>query len=113
MTAIHTAFFGDGEHAFRLTPTMIEELERNTGFGIGTIVRHVVSGQFHRAEIAETIRTGLIGGGMLPDDAKHLADTYVTAQPLVASQILAAGILGALWSGAEPEDDIAPISEAA
>lgn len=104
MTATHRAFFGDGEHDFRLTPTMIEELERVLGAGIGTIVARVTAGHFKHAEIVETIRLALIGGAMLPEGAKRLADTYVAAQPLVASHILAIDILGALWSGVPAQE---------
>ena len=99
MTATHRAFFGDGEHDFRLTPPVIEELEALTGNGIGTIVNRVSAGHFKFVEIVETIRLALIGAGTLPEDAARLVRTYVAAQPLAASHILAIDILGALWSG--------------
>jgi hypothetical protein len=38
-----TAFFGDGEHQFLLTPALIVELESKCGVGIGMIAARVLS----------------------------------------------------------------------
>lgn len=111
MTATHRAYFGEGEHDFRLSPPLIEELERVLNAGIGTIVMRFMQGHFALRDLVEIIRLALIGGGMPDNQAQLLAGTYVAAQPLVASQILAADILGALWNGAEPTID--PLQHAA
>ena len=105
----HRAFFGDAERAFRLTGPMIIELERQTGAGIGTIVKRLVAREFSIREITETIRLALIGGGTHPMDALALVETYVLARPLVEGQLLAVDILDRLWSGAPAE----PINHAA
>lgn len=51
------------EQAFSLPPELILELERKTGAGIGSFCRRLFAGDFRHAEITETIRLGLIGGG--------------------------------------------------
>lgn len=104
MTATHRAFFGEGEHDFRLSPPVIEELERILNAGIGTIVMRFTQGHFALRDLTEIIRLALIGGGMPADQAQSLAGTYVAAQPLVVSHVLAADILGALWSGTPPQE---------
>ncbi|WP_022697928.1 gene transfer agent family protein [Euryhalocaulis caribicus] len=75
-----TLQFGDsGEkgHLFKLDIKRIEELQRNCGAGIGEIGRRVMGGQFHIKDIYETIRLGLIGGGIPPTEAKTIVDQYV------------------------------------
>ena len=68
----HHAFFGDGERDFLLTPEIIVELERKTGAGIGGLCRRLFAGDFKHADITETIRLGLIGGGTSPKEADAL-----------------------------------------
>lgn len=96
-----TSFFGDAEREFGLTPILITELERTTGKGIGLLCSHVASGEFAFADIAETIRLALIGGGAQPQTAKELTGTYIPARPLAEAHALAADILNTLWIGAE------------
>lgn len=96
---MHTAFFGDGDKSFALTPDMIGELERKTGAGIGAIYQRFLTGQFHFADIMETIRLGLIGAGTTPADAQALVDTYGRPTPIIEAYQLAADILEMRWSG--------------
>lgn len=100
---MHRAFFGDGEHAFALPPERILELERKTGAGIGALSRRMFAGDFAAAEIAETIRIGLVGGGATPEDAFDLVGLYVHGRPLGESYPLAVAILEALWWGKKAE----------
>lgn len=95
----HIAFFGDGEKTFALPSEQILELERKTGTGIGAIYARVMTGQFQLADIMETIRLGLIGGGMSPKDAQALVDAYARPTPIIEAFQLAADILEARWSG--------------
>lgn len=99
----YTAFFGDAEYAFRLTPALITELEAKTGSGIGAICQRVFARQFTQAEIVETIRLSLIGGGTVPKRAAELIAAYVTDRPLAEIYPLAAKILERLWAGAPHE----------
>lgn len=96
-------FFGDGEHDFALPPDRIRELERSVGGGIGAISRRVFGGEFMYAEVSETIRVSLVGGGAKPEDAAELVALYVAGRPLSESHPLATAILEALWWGQKSE----------
>lgn len=101
------AFFGDAEHPFALTPWAQDELEKLTGTGMGALCLRVPHGDFRMVEIVETIRLALIGGGMPPQDAAHLVETYAKPRPLSETWPLAVRILYRLWNGkdAEPETE--------
>lgn len=96
---MHTAFFGDRERDFALTPHLIPELQRTTGKAIGAIIDGLR--RLSYAEITETIRLGLVGGGAQPEEAAALVSTYIPARPLGEANILAIDILTALWIGPE------------
>ena len=99
-----TAFFGDGDHTFALTDPMILELERLTA-PIGSLYQRAVAMQFAASDLIEVIRVGLIGGGMAPQTAMELTDTYAVNRPLSETYPLALDILDARWNGnAEPAD---------
>lgn len=103
----HVAFFGDGEQTFALPFPLLKELQNKTGVGIGALFHRVRSLHFSIADISETIRLGLIGGGMQPKDAFALVQTYVENRPLAESLPVALGILDAVWFGtsADSQDD--------
>lgn len=99
----HRAFFGDAERTFTLTPELIIELERKTGAGIGALCSRLFARQFRHADITETIRLALIGGGTDPKEAAVLVAAYA-GKPLLEPYALAVAILDALWNGnAKPE----------
>ncbi|MBZ9694549.1 gene transfer agent family protein [Mesorhizobium sp. CO1-1-9] len=100
----HTAFFGDGEHAFALTPDLILELERKTGAGIGSLCQRIPEGHFRLEEIVEIIRLSLIGGGTSPQEAAALVDTYAAKRPLKETFPIAIAVLQAVWSGAPAQE---------
>ena len=91
--------FGDMVRPFRLTPPMILELERKTGVGIGGLCQRMFRREFGFAEISETIRLALIGGGQDPVRAAELVATYVNDRPLAETYPLAVAILETLWFG--------------
>ncbi|MBL0937181.1 MAG: gene transfer agent family protein [Rhizobiaceae bacterium] len=95
----HVAFFGDGERAFALPYHMIEELQRKTGIGFGALFQRLRTMHFSIADISETIRLALIGGGTDPKEAAALVATYVQARPLADSIPLAFAILETVWLG--------------
>ena len=95
----HTAFFGDGERSFALTPDLIRELERRTGSGIGTLCLRFGEGHFHHSALVEIIRLSLIGGGSTPKEAAELSDTYAANRPLMESFPIAAAVLQSIWTG--------------
>jgi hypothetical protein len=97
----HRAFFGDAERDFQITPALIVELERKTGAGIGGLCRRLFAGDFKQADITETIRLALIGGGTSPKDADALIAAYAVNRPLGEVYPLAVAILETLWFGSK------------
>jgi hypothetical protein len=95
----HRAFFGDAERDFALPFDMVTELERVTGRGIGGLVRDLFAGNFHHREIIETIRLGLIGGGLTPQIAAAMTKAYAENRPLNETYPLAISILENLYFG--------------
>lgn len=89
----YVAFFADGEHSFKLTKREIEELQVKCGSGIGTIANRLFARNFAQADINETIRLALIGGGMSAKRAHELIVAYVEGRPLTDAYELAAKIL--------------------
>lgn len=104
----HRTFFGDQERSFKLTASMIVELERLRGAGIGLLIKRTISRDFYHADIIETIRLSLIGGGMSPTEAHSLVNAYVIDRPLSETYPLALAILENLFAGdPEPEKESA------
>ncbi|SEO36081.1 Phage tail tube protein, GTA-gp10 [Gemmobacter aquatilis] len=95
----HRAFFGDGEHAFTLTDPMLMELEKLTGLGAGALFFQMLALGYPAEYLREIIRLGLIGGGMAPEQAKRLCDTYAVNRPLAEVLGLAWEIMSARWNG--------------
>lgn len=95
----HRAFFGDAEYNFRITPSLVIELEHKTGVGIGALCSRVFAKQFAQSDIHETIRLALIGGGAAPERAASMVASYVVDHPLSESYPLAVAILDDLWFG--------------
>jgi len=95
----HRAFFGDAERTFALPAELVTELERVTGRGIGGLCRSLFAGEFRHAEVRETIRLALIGGGEIPVNALALVTAYADNRPLAESYPLAVSILETVWFG--------------
>jgi hypothetical protein len=81
--------FGDGTYTFRLGLDEIEELERKCDLGIFRIVGRLQTRETKLLEIMETLRLGLIGGGMKPVDALAMVKAYVDRRPLDENRDLA------------------------
>ena len=126
--------FGDGSYTCKLPLPQIHELERKcreasgVPSGIGAVFARVLKGcvqmpdgqvvlapaaaDFYATDIIETVRQGLIGGGVgvvdgeevkvTPAVANRLVQTYVLERPLSESWSLAASILGACVVGYDP-----------
>lgn len=101
MNTAHVAFFGDNTYRFHLNDAVLEELERITGAGVGTLFLRLVASQFHIGDLTAIIRLGLIGGGMDPKRAQELVSTYAANAPLDQIFPLALDVLTARWAGAE------------
>jgi hypothetical protein len=98
----HVAFIGDADRLLKLTPVQIVELERLSACGIGALCRRLFAGDFNHADVVETIRLSLIGGGTSPKEAAALVAAYIAPAPLAENYALAVEILDRLWHGSEP-----------
>jgi hypothetical protein len=120
--------FADGEYKFALPVPQINELQSKCGIGIGGLFRRVCScisvnkdmqpvpvlanAEFYLADIMETIRQGLIGGGkavvngeeiqVTPAIANRLIANYVSDKPLLPNISIAASILSVCIVGYDP-----------
>lgn len=101
----HKSFFGDAEYAFNLSAPLIIELESKCGSGVGALCSRVFLKQFAQADINETIRLALIGGGTAPKRAAELVAAYAVDRPMSQSYPIAAKILERLWFG-NPHDEV-------
>lgn len=99
-----TEYFGDDEYDFRLAYGQLLELQEKTGLGPFALYRRFMNDDWGVADIFETIRIGLIGGGMVPRDAFKLAKKYVQNDPPLEWLNLARIILIAGLHGAPDED---------
>lgn len=95
-----TIDWADGTYTFRLPIAQIEELQEKTDCGPYFLFNRIASGQWRIADLRETIRLGLIGGGMKPTKARVLVERYVDARPYAESIKPAQAILGAALIGA-------------
>lgn len=132
--------FADGIYLFALPLAQIGELQRKTDCGIGALYSRTLKGafanpltneinlspvgaEFYAADLIETIRQGLIGGGkgtvngeevkVTPVIANKLIDGYVLNQPLMDAWKHAAAILGACIVGYDPPKKELPADERA
>lgn len=95
--------WGDGEHMFRLPYRQLQELQDKTGVGPEELANRIAKGTWKVDEIRETIRLGLIGGGMEPMKALTLTIRYVDNRPWLENKQPAYLILLAIL--AQPEGD--------
>lgn len=90
--------WGDGDHVFRLALKQLRELQDKTGVGPEALYRRIASGEWRVDDLRETIRLGLLGGGMEPKDAVMLVKRYfdedergaMQHKPIAAAVLLAA-----------------------
>jgi len=100
-----TETFGDGEHKFRLAIGELRELQEACDAGPPLIARRLWNSEWRVDDVRETIRLGLVGGGMDPVKAAVLTKRYVEERPAWGrNAMLAQAILGAALFGVEDED---------
>lgn len=89
--------WADGDYTFRLPLERIDELETKTEMSVFVLYASMASKiPLARAKhYSETIRLGLIGGGMDPVKALTLVRRYVEERPLHESVAVAEAILRA------------------
>jgi Phage tail tube protein, GTA-gp10 len=101
------AVFGGKVHKLQLMPAgnldLARELEKEREAGIPTILRRVVRGAYYVDDVRETIRLGLIGGGMTPTDAFIALSRFFDREPVETHTVTACRILTAAISGVPRE----------
>lgn len=95
--------FVDGPKTFRLGWGELIKLQEACDAGPYVIYRRLMMGGWKLQDISNTIRLGLIGGGMTPELALNFVRDYVEARPPLESIPLAQGILGTALQGAPDE----------
>lgn len=98
-----TIIWGDGEHIFRLALKQLSELQDKTGYGPEALYNRVKDGEWFARDLRETIRLGLIGGGMDEVAAAKLMRQYFDESPLLKHKPTVTAILLAALLG--PPDD--------
>lgn len=93
--------WADGHYTFRFGLGELEELDEKTGCGPYFLLNRIRSGEWKVADLNETIRLGLIGGGMEPAKARVMVNRYCfPARPLMESVNPAIAILSGALVGA-------------
>jgi hypothetical protein len=100
-----TLAWADGDHPFRLAIGQLQELQDKCGAGPPEILRRLMSQTWHVNDVRETLRLGLIGGGMPPAEALTLVKRYVDAEdrPLAENVLYATLVVQAAIVGVEDE----------
>lgn len=109
--------WGDGRHLFSLRVGQIGELQEKCGdlnkidgtlrlSGPGEIAQRLTYGTWRLADVRETIRLGLIGGGKTPTEAYTLVGRYVDQRPLLENVLIAQAIILRALNG-PPEEEAA------
>ncbi|WP_018634408.1 gene transfer agent family protein [Neomegalonema perideroedes] len=101
--------WGDGRHRFALPIGRLRELQDKTAVGPYALYRRLLSGDWRVEDLVETLRLGLIGGGLKPPEALTLTRRYVEDRPLLESvtpalSVLAWALLPDAGAGDEEED---------
>jgi hypothetical protein len=102
-SAAVTLSWGDGDYVFRLGIRELHELQDKCNAGPNAIVTRIVRGDWRVEDLVETIRLGLIGGGLAPVAALKLTRLYAEDRPLMESILPAQAILMAALAGAEDD----------
>lgn len=95
-----TLEWADGEYTFRFGIGEWEMLQEATDCGPHFLLNRLSTGTWKIRDIRDTIRVGLIGGGMEPTKALKLVRDYVDNRPPMENIMLASGILSVGLYGA-------------
>lgn len=83
--------WADGTYTFRLALAQLEELEQKRDASIFELAQRLAPDvrAARVRDISETLRLGLIGGGLKPVDALNLVRRYIDERPLDESRDVA------------------------
>lgn len=101
-----TLDWADGSYHFRLAWGELAELQEKCDAGPFVILNRLSSGTWKVHDISQTIRLGLIGGGLKPAEALKLTRKYVEERPPMENLVHAQVILSAGLMGAPEEDNV-------
>ena len=79
-------------------------ISAKTGVGIGTLYQRAIAMQFGLADITETLRLALIGGGASPEEAQRTVATYAANRPMNETLPIVLDVLDARWNGPSEEN---------
>lgn len=96
--------WADGLHVFRLGIGQLRELQEKVDAGPAFILGRLADGSWRVDDLIQTLRLGLIGGGMAPAEAVKLVRRYVEERPLLESIIPAQLVLSAVLTGSPDEE---------
>lgn len=101
-----------GEHPFKLNIGELRALQTATGVGPLFLLGRMTGAQWMVDDVIDTVRLGLIGGGMKETEAKALTDRVFTENTpalyravLLATRILRDAVMG------EPDDPVGDTGE--
>src|SRR5262245_21292872 len=97
--------WGDGERTFRLRIGELRELEAKRESGSFEIYQRLAGGTWRVDDITETLRLGLIGGGVAPMLALGLVAKYVQPTSFLVNVVIARTVLMHALFG-DPEDAV-------
>lgn len=102
LSTTHWGVVAGRKRAMRLRLGEIESLENLCRAGIGEIALRLVSQTYRLADVRETLRLGLVGGGMSEPAATALIMAHVDNTPLAQYVETAAFVLSAALAGVPP-----------
>jgi len=100
--------FGDATYPFRLGWGELQKLQEACDCGPVVVLERLSNKTFKIEDIRETIRLGLIGGGLEPTKALKLVRDWVEERPPFENLILAQVVLSAALIGAPEEEEDKP-----
>lgn len=102
LSTTYWAPFAGQKRAFRLRLGEIEALEGLCRAGVGEIAMRLVTQTYKMADVRETLRLGLMGGGMSEPDATATIMANFDDTPLSPHVEMAAFVLSAALTGVPP-----------
>lgn len=96
-------FVGEGYYALCLRIDELIQLQEKLGVGPNVIAQRLLRGEWLVEDVQQTIRLGLIGGGMSQRDAHDLVSRCVKEGHLMDYTVLAGRVILAALSGIEDE----------
>lgn len=104
--------FADGTYHFRLAWGELIKLQEACDAGPYVVLDRLLTGRWRMQDISETLRLGLIGGGLEPVKAVKVIRDYVETRVPLESLVFAQRVLGAAIIP-PAEEDVGKKAEAA